>query len=110
MKKLKEHDKDAARVIEAWANINRDIEKQHLATALIDWSKSDQVQLTNNLKDLVQAFFEREGANNVRTKEDKQDRQMIVARGIIIECLHCLNKEQMKKLEKALALLVEKHI
>lgn len=109
MKNLKEHDKDAARVIEAWANMNRDIEKQHLATALIEWSKSDQVQLTNNLKNLVQAFFEREGANNVRTKKDKQDRQKIVARGIIIDCLHSLNKDQTNKLDKALALLVEKH-
>lgn len=107
---MKEHDKEAARVIEAWANVNRDIVKQHLATVLIDWCKGSQIELTNELKDLVQAFFEREGANNVRTKEDKQDRQMIVARGIIIECLHSLSKEQVKKLEKALVLLVEKHI
>ena len=106
MSNLKEHDKDAARVIDAWANIEKE---QQLATVLINWSKSKQVELTSDLQELILAFFETEGANNARTEEDKCDRRRIVNQKLIINCIHSLNKEEIKKLEEALSLLIQKH-
>lgn len=73
-----------------------------LIQALIDWGKSPQIELTNDLKASVNTYFEASGANKGRTKEDKTERKKIIAKELIIQALYALDKPEVSKLEAAL--------
>lgn len=69
---------------------------------VLEWVKSTQTTFSKDLEESVEIYFETNGANKGRTKEDIIERRKIVAKKIVIECLSDLDKSEADKLEKAL--------
>lgn len=79
---------------------------EQLKTELIRCVKDSTVELSDELKNAVNAYFQECGANNASDPEDRRERRKIVAKDIVIQCLSDLDQSEANKLEKALMQII----
>lgn len=88
------------------ADMNQKEEKKGLAEKLsIHWAKTGLGQFS--MRDAVNDYMEAIGANKAMTEESIVGRRKITAISIAINCIHAIDRNQLRELEHQLNRIAE---